>query len=377
MRIAILADFPVRHLPGFEAFEGDGHGVWLSIFARALEDQAGACDIHWICCTKAVRKPREVRVWGQTFHLLPRTRLSWQMATGFRAEIRAIHRVLETIRPDLVHAWGSEQGYGLAAADWPGERILSMQGILQECCRVDRMHPLTRWQARHERKLLAGWNGLLTAESPWALEKLAPLAPQATLAQFEYAPDPACYGMERNPEETPLVLFVGTLYALKGVDTLLEAFRAPALDHVRLVLLGQGPLMGSLTQDNVSWEGQVGPAQVREWMSRAWCLALPTRADSSPNVVKEARVIGLPVITTPDGGQVQYVTHRQSGWIHQAGDVESLRHGILHVCADPERSRMMGQHGREECRQKLDLSAMVTRWMELIYLAKAAGKTST
>ena len=112
-------------------------------------------------------------------------------------------------------------------------------------------------------------------------------------------------------------------------------------------------------------------------MSKAWCLALPTRADSSPNVVKEARVIGLPVITTPDGGQVQYVTHRQSGWIHPAGNVDGLIEGILHVCADAERSRSMGDQGREECRQRLAIPTMVKRWMEIIDVAQDAGTRST
>jgi glycosyltransferase involved in cell wall biosynthesis len=100
-------------------------------------------------------------------------------------------------------------------------------------------------------------------------------------------------------------------------------------------------------------------------MAKAWCLVHPTRADTSPNCVKEARVIGLPVVTTTEGGQTQYVEHGKSGFIHQPGDVEGLIQGVLTVTRDWETSLAMGAHGQAECRAKLHPTRTATRLLEL------------
>jgi glycosyltransferase involved in cell wall biosynthesis len=100
-------------------------------------------------------------------------------------------------------------------------------------------------------------------------------------------------------------------------------------------------------------------------MARAWCLVHPTRADTSPNCVKEARVIGLPVVTTPEGGQTQYVQHGQSGFIHATGDVEGLIQGVLAVTESLETSLKMGTTGQAECRAKLTPKATATRLLAI------------
>ena len=100
-------------------------------------------------------------------------------------------------------------------------------------------------------------------------------------------------------------------------------------------------------------------------MARAWCLVHPTRADTSPNCVKEARVIGLPVVTTPNGGQTQYVHHGKSGFIHPAGDVEGLIQGVLAVTQSREISLQMGATGQAECRAKLTPAATAGHLLEI------------
>jgi glycosyltransferase involved in cell wall biosynthesis len=100
-------------------------------------------------------------------------------------------------------------------------------------------------------------------------------------------------------------------------------------------------------------------------MAKAWCLVHPTRADTSPNCVKEARVIGLPVVTTPNGGQTQYVQHGESGFIHAVGDVEGLIQGVLAAAADRETSLRMGATDQETCRQLLSPARTAERLIHI------------
>jgi glycosyltransferase involved in cell wall biosynthesis len=323
------------------------------------------------------------------------------MLTGFRRERRIISRLLDDLKPDLVHAWGTEQGYGYAANDFQGPSILSLQGILQSYCKAAAMPWLTRLQSTHEARVLRDARHL-TVESPWGKSQLQSLAPHATIDLLEYGAHPACFEVQRSlspipslpslpstaqqaaipdpksadragsaltssfqhfsisaSQRLPLALFVGSLSFLKGVDTLLAAFADPRLRHVDLLVLGSGdPALtrGNLAP-NIHLLGHRPPAEVRQWMARAWCLVHPTRADTSPNCVKEARVIGLPVVTTPNGGQTQYVQHGKSGFIHPAGDVEGLIQGVLAVTESQQTSLKMGSSGQAACRAALTPAA--------------------
>jgi glycosyltransferase involved in cell wall biosynthesis len=168
-------------------------------------------------------------------------------------------------------------------------------------------------------------------------------------------------------QHLPLALFVGTLAFHKGVDTLLDAFSDPCLRHVNLVVLGTGDpaLTRRALPPNIRLLGHRPPAEVRGWMAKAWCLVHPTRADTSPNCVKEARVIGLPVVTTPEGGQTHYVKHLKSGFIHPAGDVEGLIQGVLAVTESQETSLKMGTTGQAACRAALTPAATAARLLEI------------
>jgi glycosyltransferase involved in cell wall biosynthesis len=353
-RILLAADFPVENLPGFESTHATHHATWLPPLAEALTHHP-EFDLHWLTFTKRISKPQEIQHLGQTFHLLPRNRLSVQILTRFRSERKQIARLAARLAPDILHAWGTEQGYALAASDHPNPTLVSIQGILNEICKTPSPHPLLRLQAKSEATALRKLTQL-TTESPWAAEKLSHLAPQAKIHLLEYGVSPATFAITRNLSPKPLALYVGTLSAAKGVDSLLRAFSHNDLAHIDLALLGTGPLQDSVSRPNISFLGHLPHSQVLDWMSRAWCLVHPTLADSSPNSVKEARVIGLPVVTTPCGGQTQYVTHQQSGHIHPPGDIQGLIQGILSVTKSQQTSLKIGAVGQEICREHLQPS---------------------
>jgi len=86
-------------------------------------------------------------------------------------------------------------------------------------------------------------------------------------------------------------------------------------------------------------------------MEKAWCLVLPTRADTSPNVVKEARVIGLPVITTRNGGQASYVRDGEDGYFVECGDVNGLIGRLETVLGSFSKAKEMGERGKKTFRE--------------------------
>jgi glycosyltransferase involved in cell wall biosynthesis len=68
-------------------------------------------------------------------------------------------------------------------------------------------------------------------------------------------------------------------------------------------------------------------------------------------VVKEARVIGLPVVTTPCGGQSDYIEDGANGWLVAPGDIAALSDRLVRTLASIDTARTMGAHRHVEQRE--------------------------
>jgi len=121
-----------------------------------------------------------------------------------------------------------------------------------------------------------------------------------------------------------------------------------------MVFAGDGYLMNALKSLNdpmVEVLGMLKTEQVQQEMSKAWGLVMPSRADTSPNVVKEARVIGLPVVGSPHGGHAEYIAHDKDGLIVESSNADTWFQSINSLAMNYELSREMGRCRHEHFRK--------------------------
>lgn len=356
MRIAIIATVPVWVLPGLEHLHRPGHyATWLESlipeFARAQ-----GLDLHWITMCKETKVPMEHRAFGQTFHILPRGKMSISMATGYIFEIRRIKKLLGRLNPDLLHAWGSEDVAGLAGALSGIQcRIFTLQGSLNEYLRLLGGSFLFRLQALYERPAVRRFTHG-TAESPEARRLLLELNPAMVVKLVDYGVHPEFFETKWEPAPKPEMLFVGSISKRKGVADLIETARTPGLAHVKFKIAGAGALQEELeaqSPPNVEWLGKCSRAEVIQHMARSWALVMPTYADTGPTVVKEARVLGLPIITSTGAGASSYIESGKSGFVIKPGDLDALRDAVLSITVSRDTCMEMGRCGLEEIREQL------------------------
>jgi glycosyltransferase involved in cell wall biosynthesis len=351
-KIAILAAFPLHRLRYFgEKFRPKEHyATWLPQIAEAWNGQSEV-EIHWVVMSDSLQERRDVSEWGQMFHVLP-TSQRGRATTLFRADRKAINAVLDEIQPDLVHGWGTEDVYGMAAVLSGRPNIVSMQGILSYYALKNRMPARSYLQAMLELFIL--WKaGRVTTESEWGRDVVMKRNPFAKVKIVEYGVQQVFFETKWQPEEkTPFALFVGGISPRKGIQDLVGAFRDPKLLGKELVVIGGrvGVWSENVQKNgpsNIRWLGRKTAEETAQYMSKAWCLILPTRADTSPNVVKEARVVGLPVITTRNGGQASYVRDGEDGYFVECGNVNGLIQKIRKVLGCFSEAKKMGAQGKK------------------------------
>ena len=124
------------------------------------------------------------------------------------------------------------------------------------------------------------------------------------------------------PADRRLLLWVGRMVDVKGLDTLIEAFdlaqrRIPKL---QLLLVGDGPERASVQSDIVrrgldDYVKFVGPqshSELPNWYRAADLVVLSSWSEGLPNVLREAVSCGRPFVST-DVGSVRELADPQGG----------------------------------------------------------------
>lgn len=113
-------------------------------------------------------------------------------------------------------------------------------------------------------------------------------------------------------EHAPIVLFVGNLLPVKGLDVLVDAcdlLKARGVGFTCL-LIGRGPLDVPLRRETVrrglsNHVRLLGPrphAELPDWFRAADVFVLPSRSEGVPNVLLEAAACGTPFVASRVGG---------------------------------------------------------------------------
>jgi D-inositol-3-phosphate glycosyltransferase len=166
------------------------------------------------------------------------------------------------------------------------------------------------------------------------------------------------------PEGVPLVLFVGRLQPLKGLDTLLRAVHLvrPQYPRLQVAIVGGGLDAGDpheaaeverlrglaahlhLTPHLAFIKAQPQEALVH-YYTAADVLVLPSHYESFGMVALEAMACGTPVVASQVGGLASTVVPERTGLLVPVGDGPAFAHAISRVLASPMIRDRWGQAG--------------------------------
>lgn len=169
-------------------------------------------------------------------------------------------------------------------------------------------------------------------------------------------------------------LFVGRILKAKGVVELIEASKLlSANENMCINFIGDidkyNPdkvpkkiIDKASTYNNISF---LGPrSDVREAMSNADCIVLPSYSEGSPKSLIEAAAIGRPLIGTDIAGIRPLISNDQNGFLCKPKDIESLMRAMQKMLKLSQHERKkMGKLSRNIVELNYDESIVISKYI--------------
>lgn len=351
LTVAWFSYFPVEWLPGVpdEArnVPKQHPASWQRVLLEEFE-KSPELRLHVVVLRKQFTRDLTFERNGVTFHLV-HTAGGWRAPTLFWLDTILIRRVLRKVQPDVVHAWGTEQGAALVAQRLGLPNVVTVQGLMSWYATITPptgYDYVTRFLENQTFKRIP----LATTEARFSVNYLRQRYPRLHVEQVEHAPDPVFHRLVRKPQTTPLrFIIVGAFDHRKGGDVLLRS-----LDTLKgeltfeLIVVGKPkqPFFDQLKSSvsaalwqRIVFKENLTHVQVAEQLSTATMMLCPTRGDVSPNAVKEAAAAGLPVVATSVGGIPDYIFPDKNGVLCAPNSAEEFTAAIRAAARHPRFSR--------------------------------------
>lgn len=166
-------------------------------------------------------------------------------------------------------------------------------------------------------------------------------------------------------DDSPVVLFVGRIQPLKGVDLAIRAVAALGRSDVQLVVVGgaSGPDGAREVADVRSLVERLGmSARVHHvdpmphhllstYFRAADVVVVPSRSESFGLVALEAMASGRPVVASAVGGLLSLVDDGATGVLVTDREVNSFAHALRRVIDSPALARDMGAAAHDRSRR--------------------------
>ncbi|MER6673002.1 glycosyltransferase [Streptomyces sp. NPDC000983] len=282
-------------------------------------------------------------------------------------EVRLLTRVIEDVRPDLVHAHSAKAGLAgrlalrgrIPTVFQPHAWSFEAVGGATASLALNWERRGARWASRvvcvSEAERVTGVRAGIRARYtviPNGIdpERFGPEVPDGTgdtdgtdhTGRAALLPD--------LPPEAPLVVCVGRLCRQKGQDVLLRAWASVTqrVPGARLVLVGDGPDAGPLrarAPRSVVFAGAV--ADAAPWYRAADLVVLPSRWEGMALAPLEAMASGRPVVVTEvDGARESMPPSLAPHCLVPPRDPARLATAVAELLRDPLLRESLGHQGR-------------------------------
>lgn len=315
MRILWICSLPLSVQQS--AFGDEDHGAQVAMsWVLAHFPPPGGIDLHIACLWPGGSSRKAMEFNGVFFHLVPCQKRG-RALLFFQRDPSFFRGLVEELKPDVIHGWGTEDSFGLVARKLaPCRHVIGIQGLVTEYRRRIPLESRTILTAITERLTLrsARW---VVAESDYSLRVARPLCPRAKMRVVEHPLRREFLEAEPSDGVGCRALFIGGITERKGISDALRAFSLAAPGEWSLHVVGSGTAESEAQMAKLANELGLGARfrhdralstpELITAMRQCSIFLLPTRIDTGPTALKEALAMGLWPVCYDNSGPGEYV----------------------------------------------------------------------
>jgi glycosyltransferase involved in cell wall biosynthesis len=356
IRVAMIADYPDAGRPidgGVQAVTSylvDSFALFneIELFILSFRDEIDSISIQGRSnCTQ---------------YLIPFSKRG--LLNNFKRDQIAFDQCLDQIRPHIVHSQGAGH-HGILASRSAYPNVITIHGIHREEAAY---RPNLRARIR---KRTQAWlsdhycirNATNTIViSPYVVDYFGDEL-SGNRFTIPNPVDTRFFEVERYPERSK-ILFMGRLYALKGVHDLIHA-ASEMKEHrnLEIVLAGstsdssyvkelRREIHKSNMCDRVTFRGIIEAEEILKELATCTCLVLPSYQETAPMVVQEAMAAGSPVIASRICGIPYQIEDGITGLMFPPGDRNALGECMSLVLSDVALRKRLGEAAKRKANKE-------------------------
>jgi glycosyltransferase involved in cell wall biosynthesis len=344
-------------------------GVPLLIKNIALGLDGRDFEVHVACLSPPGPVSEELAAAG-----IPTHALNARGPQDFVVAIR-LARLLSCLRPDVLFT-------ALVHANFMGRLVGRLLGIRRIFSSIHTVEKEKRWHLQLE-NLFCRLSNKTVCVSHAVFRQVkevchAPLSQMALIRNgveiedFNKIEEPSIKIPGLSPDRTVLI-FVGRLDAVKGVDILIRAVSIlnEKMDALHLLIVGDGAIRSELEalttklnlSDKVSFLGT--RRDIPALLRLSDIKVMPSYWEGLPVSAIEAMAAGVPVIASDVEGLNEVVRDNVTGILIPPGNPEMLAKAIFRCVANPQLSEEMGKNGRKIATRDFSRQRMITSYKQL------------
>jgi glycosyltransferase involved in cell wall biosynthesis len=225
-------------------------------------------------------------------------------------------------------------------------------------------------------------------------EKIEVIPNGIDLTQFASLPEKGSFRKKYGLDTCPIILFLGRIHRIKGIDILIDAFAELMKEKTEAKLIIAGPDDGfkrecglriadcGLKQIDLSIGKNMGKKEVSMadviftgMVSReekfllyvdADVTVLPSRFENFPSVPFESMMCGTPVVVSEACGIAEMIRKADAGYIAKKEDTKNLAQKIQGVLIDFQQAAISVKKGKKLVEEQLNWE-MIARKMLQVY----------
>lgn len=177
------------------------------------------------------------------------------------------------------------------------------------------------------------------------------------------------------PNDIKVILFVGNLIKLKGVDTLIKAIKILncKFPNFFLVIIGQGEEKENLESlvrehnlsDKVKFEGWMPQKDLAGYYNAADVFVLPSIVEGHSIALLEAMASGLPIVASNIDGNKESIKDRLNGLLFKSGNEKMLAQCLEDIITNSQLQQQMSRINPEIYFQRFSTKAQIENYLSI------------